>query len=240
MLDNVARTALFGSAPEIFSDVDLSAGAAGGRPLGAASWFRAVSVVDALEDRREKIEADTNLSREGRQRALSRAVRDVRVDLGKVAANRDQLGEELEAARAACRPEGEPDQTVMAAIWPRLPDNHISVKTAFGDALARSDFETCSAILSLPTVFEGCLPVEDLAELKRELVGVQAPKVLAAMDAAETTWGAVDSALNSASQFVDDLAQGLPEDPADGDKVVVGDDGLRVLSASQFQEATGA
>ncbi len=237
-MDNIQRTALFGSAPETLATADTSAGASAGRPLAAAAWFRAVGIVDELEATRELIEGDVELSRSGKDKKLSRACRDAQAALGKIAEHRDTLAAELEGARKRCRPEGEPDPTVNAAIWPKLPDEEISMATTYRDAVERQDWATCDAIETLPSVFDGSLTPDEVAALVRDRMAVQSPDALKAADLAAEIHGAVDVALGHAIGFVEDMARPLP-DPADGGEAQVGDDGLRILSASQFAEATG-
>ena len=85
-------------------------------------------------------------------------------------------------------------------------------------------------------MFDGRLDAETLTELKRERLRVESPEALASLTLAEENLAVVDDALHTATAHVEEAGRNLP-DPDDGGEVKIGDDGLRELSPSQFQEA---
>ncbi len=237
-MDEVSLQSLFGREPDWMVGVDLRAGAASGRPLGVAAYRQAVTTVTSLAEQFAEIEGDRTLSDEGKGRKRARAVRDTAVSLGKVQGHRAKLAKELTQAQKAARPRVAPNDAVSAAIWPKLPEDPNAVLTLYGDAIAASDWATANAIESLPTVFDGRLDAQTLAGLRRERLRVEAPEALAALEVAEDTLATVDGALHTATAHVEETSRDLP-DPDDGGDVKVGEDGLRELTPSQFQEATG-
>ncbi len=238
-MDDVTLQSLFGRAPGWVESEDLSAGAAGGRRLGATAYKHSVAVVQTLDDVFAKIDGDRDLSDDGKAKKKSRAVKDAGVALGKVAGYQEKLAKEGAKAQEAVRPRVAGNDAVSAAIWPRLPADQAAVRTLYRDALAASDWHTANAVESLPSVFDGRLDADTLAELKRERLQAEAPEALAALEQAEETLATVDGALHAATEHVAEAGRGLP-DPDDGGDVKVGDDGLRQLSPSQFAEAASA
>lgn len=75
-------------------------------------------------------------------------------------------------------------------------------------------------------------------DLKRERIETEAPNVAKAITNAEASLTLVTSAHASVASHLVDLGRELP-DPEDGADAVVGDDGMRQLSGSQYQEALG-
>ena len=238
-MDDIQLQSMFGRAPDWVTNEDLSMGAGAGRKLGAAAYRQAVATVTSLAEQFAEIAADRTLSDEGKARKHSRAVRDTAMALGKVRGHQKKLTKELTEAQKAARPRVAPNDAVSAAIWPKLPDDPNAVLTLYNDAIAASDWATANAIESLPTVFDGRLDGGTLSELKRERLQVEAPDALAALEVAEDTLATVDGALHTATAHVEETSRGLP-DPDDGGDVKVGEDGLRLLSPSQFQDAAPA
>jgi len=221
-------------------EIDVSAGASGGRQLGKAAWHQAVRVAEELDAKGREIATTSELSDVGKQKLLSRAVRDAGVTLGKVRTHADKLRSELTDFHATYRSNGgEPNDVVSAAIWPKLPPDNVKVQILYRDAIQAGDWRTADAIESIPMVFEGRLVIDELDELRRERMGVDNPESLAALEAREESLAAVEIALAASSEYVGDVGKDLPDPDAD-DGSTVGGDGLLLLTPSQFEEALGA
>ena len=149
------------------------------------------------------------------------------------------LGEDGILAGVDARPNDNASETgnppPVVAIHSTVRPN--TVRTLYADAVASADWPTCAAIESLPSVFGGRLDAATLAELKRDRLQVEAPEALTALEVAEDTLATVQSALHTAADHVEGIGRDLPE-PEDGGEVKLGNDGLRELSVSQFQEAS--
>ncbi len=230
-MDNIQRIAMFGSTPEIFNGLDNSAGFSTGRGLGSAAWIKCVETVCSLEDLKETINQDPSLTQIGKSQKLSRAVRDAEVELTKVGGHVSKLRDEAKTARASYKPQS--DESVNSSLWEMLPHDPIATANLYRDALLKKDWRTCNAIESMPSVFEG-VP-EDLEALRRERIFAEAPDVAKAIDTAEAVVHHVENAHRIAGQHLAEVGKGLPE--PDKNKVHTGDDGLRVLSPSEYKEA---
>lgn len=234
-MNPIDRQAMFGKTPEIFDNIDNSAGAGGGRHLGSAAWIKAVSTCDQLSDKAAEIAKDPMLGEKGRQQKLARVVLDCEIEIAKVGAWTAQLRDEAAAAKAGFKSSVPNDNSINATLWPMLPKEPLGTQTKYHDALAKRDFMTCNAIENMPSVYEGALDQETLRKLKMERIFAENPEAAKAISVAEQTFNAVESAYNSADQFVDEIAKDLPA-PDDGDNIRVGADGLRILSPSQIKE----
>ncbi len=238
-MDNVQLQSLFGRTPDWVEQEDISMGAHRGRKLGAAGYRQTIAVVQALDDVFIKIDGEHKggeLGPQGAARRKSRAVKDAAAELDKVRGHQNKLTKELAEAAKAARPRVAANDAVSAAIWPKLPEDPHAVRTLYNDAIAASDWATANAIESLPTVFAGKLDVDTLAGLRRDRLQAEAPEALAALEVAEDTLATVQSALTTATDHVQEIGRDLPA-PKDGGDVTVGEDGLRLLSPSQFIEA---
>jgi hypothetical protein len=234
-MDEIQKIADFGSRPAIFADVDTSAGASRGRPLGAIAWDSAVNVVGDLEDAITKIKADPELNDIGKARKNSRACRDAETTFTRNTGHLERLRTDLAEAKALYKPEPA-NETVSASIWGKLPEDDTAIKMTYNDALSRGDSKTMDAIESLPSVFGGALDEDTLASLKRARMAQDAPEAFAAITTAEEVLHVVETASGIAAQCLQEISKGLPA-PDDGADVQTGEDGLRMLSISQFQEA---
>lgn len=233
-MDQVETQVAFGRLPQIFEGVD-QAGAGDVRSIGAAAWTRAVAVATGLDDIRTEIDANRELSDEGKRRKFARAVKDAGVELKKVGDLRDALSIKLAEAGKTWSPEPVSDE-IAAAIWARLPDDAAKVRELYREAVQAGDSATAGSIEKMPVVHDGRLPNDELASLRRGRFATEAPELFQAFEIAETAHSAVDSALGAAVSIIQDHARDLP-DPDDGDEAAIDDDGLRRLSISQFQEA---
>ena len=234
-MDQVETQAAFGRLPEIFENADQSPGG-DVRSIGAAAWTRAVAIATGLDDTRSAIDADRELSDEGKKRKFARAVKDAQSELRTVGDLRDVLALKVSNAGKAWASESVSDH-IAAAIWARLPDDQARVRDLYREAAETGDIATTSAIERLPVVHEGRLPRDDLDALRRERFAIEAPELHHAFEIVETAHTAVDSALRAAESIVADHGRGLPN-PDDGDDASTGEDGLRRISVSQFYEAT--
>jgi hypothetical protein len=126
---------------------------------------------------------------------------------------------------------------IAAAIWARLPGDQARVRELYREAIETGDTATTSAIERLPVVHDGQLPNDELAALRRERFAIEAPELHQAFEIAETAHAAVETALRAAVSIIADHGYDLPN-PDDGDEATTGDDGLRRISISQFEEAT--
>jgi hypothetical protein len=116
-----------------------------------------------------------------------------------------------------------------------LQRGEAKVTALYREAAETGDTATTSAIERLPVVHEGQLPNDELATLKRERFAIEAPELHHAFEVAEDAHATVETALHAAESIVADHGQGLP-DPDDSDEASTGDDGLRRISISQFEE----
>ena len=185
---------------------------------------------------RDKIKNDEELTDEGKRRQLARIVRDSQVALSKVTKQRETLTSELADAQASFKPTVEPNDTVAASIWDKLPEDPLEVERIYHAALDRSDYHTANAIESMPSVFEGVISPDRLAELKRDRIAVEAPDTARAIETAEQNLALVSLAESATGQYLDEAARELP-DPDANEQHEVGADGLTILSPSQFEEA---
>lgn len=234
-MDEIQKIADFGSRPAIFADVDTSAGASRGMPLGAVAWDSAVNVVGGLEDAIAKINEDPESNETGKARKSSRACRDAETTLARNTGHLERLRTDLDEAMALYKPEPAND-AVSASIWTKLPEDNTAIKLAYNDALSRGDSKTMDAIESLPSVFDGALDEDTLTTLKRARMAQEAPEAFAAITTAEEVLHVVETATGIAAQCLQEISRGLSA-PDDGADVKTGEDGLRRLSISQFQEA---
>jgi len=234
-MDRIERMAIFGDEPEFLAEVALPVGASGGPGLAKILRHRAMVAVDEFDRAAAEIQNSADLTDSGKAKHLARAVKDYQVRLGEMEDNGKALVRELEQARARCKT-SQPDQTVLAAIWPELPKDGLALKVLYQNCLNQSDFLTIAAIETFPVAFGDGVPADDLAELKRERLAVEMPDAFAALVAAEATAEAADRALQAARQHLDDVGRDLP-DPDHDTGQTVGDDGIVTLTPSQAQEA---
>ena len=233
---DIQQMAAFGSQPDWMKDLDVSAGATGGRKLAKLAWTRLTNTVSELRDLEETLKGDAKLTLEGRADQLSRAVQDAWAPVANMRGYRDRLEGELRTWRAQNRPTVEVGDAALAAIWARLSEDPIAVRVAYDTALASEDWQTATAIEQLPGVFPGHLGREVVAELRRERLQVEAPAHYAGLVEREATLETVERALHTAEQIIGAYERALPRPDAETG-TELGSDGLRTLSPSQLEEA---
>jgi len=230
-MDTIKLISQFGSCPEIFEGVDTSAGASRGRPLGAIAWFQMVGIIDSLDKELAAVNDDKELSKDGKAKRKARLCRDAEARLAEANAHLERLKKDVEEIDI---PLTQIDQSVTAAIWPRLPEDQLEVRMLHTEALEAGDFATCAAIENLPVAFPGRQTPDDLAVLKRDRMRVEAPDKMAALEMAEDVYAVVAATAQSTVGWLADESRGLP---APDQKEEVTKDGMLFLSPSQLAEA---
>ena len=230
-MDRIEHISIFGRCPDIFEGVDVSAGASRGRPLGAVAWHQIVGIVNDLDNELKAVDEVTELTDEGKLKRKSRLVRDAEVRLTEANKHLDTLKKDVDEVSFKLT---ETDEAVMAAIWPRLPEDTLEVRQLHAQALEQGDFVTANAIENLPVAFAGRVEPEDLAVLKRDRMRAEAPEATQALEAAEDVLAVVTAAAQSAAGWLTEAGKGLPEPEATGQTT---QDGLLFLSPSQLEEA---
>ena len=236
-MDELERIKTFGiregECPKIFEGVDTSAGASRGRALGAVAWNAMVGIVTELEPLLKTVDDEKELSKDGKLRRKARIVRDAEVRLTEATNHLERLKKDVEEIDV---PVTEVDETVMAALWPKLPEDQLEVRMLHAKALEQGDLITACAIESMPLAFPGRQTPDDLAVLKRDRQIKEAPEQAAALETAEHVHAVVAATAQSAAGWLAEVGRGLPE--PEKAKEQTGDDGLRFLSPSELQEAS--
>jgi len=231
-MDTLKLIAQFGKCPEIFEGVDTSGGASRGRPLGAIAWFQMVGIIDTLDKELLAVNDDKELSEDGKAKRKARLCRDAEVRLVEANGHLERLKKDVEEVTFDLT---KTDETVMAAIWPRLPEDPLEVRMLHNAALEAGDLVTANAIENLPVAFSGRQTPDDLAVLKRDRMRVEAPDKMAALETAEDVYAVVAATAQSAAGWLADEIRGLPEPDK---KEEITKDGMLFLSPSQLAEAS--